>query len=83
MTVSISSSVITRSWWNCPRVASVANHGGIERFSTARAMERAQGRVCWYVIRGIGAIMPPMFSPSPSGRWQVWQFSWRTGRTSA
>src|SRR5437660_10285455 len=51
-----------------------ANQGGICRDSTFILMLRAHGRVLSYVSIENGAIWP--------GRWQLWQFFWRIGRTS-
>jgi hypothetical protein len=57
----------------CPTVGS-ANHGGIDRVTTAFAMARAYGRVSLYVTNDIGAIAP--------GRWHSWQFFCSIGSTS-
>src|SRR4051812_30822488 len=54
--------------------AGSANHGGMFLATTASFIARAQGRACSYVSSDIGATSP--------GRWQVWQFDWRIGRTS-
>src|SRR4030095_1098023 len=69
----ISASLNRRSFLKWPYAGS-ANHGGICRAITAAFIDFAQGRVSANVMKDIGAISP--------GRWQVWQFFCRIGRTS-
>src|ERR1019366_10175695 len=71
--VAISFALRRRSLRKWPTLES-ANHGGIFCVTTAALMAFAQGRESVYVRRDIGAISP--------GRWQVWQFCCRIGRTS-
>ena len=71
--VSISPSVSDRSfdqtWFSESPL-----HGGMSRFSTARAIERAHGRASLYVINDIGATSPV--------RWHCTQLLKKIGATS-